>query len=112
MGQRAASVVKQSKQPWNSWYHLTVHVYGSWLRGDSRGWRSRHHREHVDGDYKNPPPKGKYDRLHEQSKRLMKRQRVVLTPEQRAFACRAMVGALLSLAVEVIAFCVGGKHWH
>jgi hypothetical protein len=42
----------------------------------------------------------------------MKRQRVVLTPEQREFACDAMVAALLELAVEVIAFCVGAKHWH
>jgi hypothetical protein len=41
---------------WNDWYHVVVHVYGSWLRGDPRGWRARHHREHVDGDYKNPPP--------------------------------------------------------
>lgn len=41
----------ESVEPWNSWYHVTIHVYGSWLRGDPRGWRSRHHREHADGDY-------------------------------------------------------------
>src|SRR4029079_6566514 len=45
-------------EPWNAWYHVTNHVCGSWVRGDPRGWRSRHHREHVDGDYKNPPPTG------------------------------------------------------
>jgi hypothetical protein len=42
----------------------------------------------------------------------MTRQRVVLTPEQRAFACRAMVGALIEREVDVGAFCVGAKHWH
>src|SRR5215213_6982112 len=98
--------------PWDHWYHLTAHTYGTWLRGDSRGWRARHHREHVDGDYRNPPPKGKYDRLYDKSKRLMTRQRVVLTPEQRQFACRAFVEALVARAVEVIAFCVAAKHWH
>ena len=43
-----------SMLPWNDWYHCTTHTYGSWLRGDRRGWRARHHREHVQGDYKNP----------------------------------------------------------
>ena len=38
---------------WNHWYHCTAHTYGTWLRGDPRGWRARHHREHVDGDYRN-----------------------------------------------------------
>jgi hypothetical protein len=42
----------------------------------------------------------------------MKRQRVVLTPEQREFACRAFVDALLERDVEVPAFCMGAKHWH
>src|SRR5438067_13048428 len=72
-------------QPWNNWYHITIHVYGSWLRGDPRGWRSRHHREHVDGDYKNPPPKGKYDNLYELSKALMKRDPVKIQRELRQF---------------------------
>ena len=42
----------------------------------------------------------------------MHRKRVVLTPEQRTLACREMVNALLERDVEVITFCVGGKHWH
>jgi hypothetical protein len=42
----------------------------------------------------------------------MKRQRVVLTPEQREFACREFVHALKERDVEVGEFCVGAKHWH
>ena len=42
------------------WYHVVLSTYGSWLYGDKRGFRTRHHREHVDGDYKNPPSLGKY----------------------------------------------------
>src|SRR5947209_1503154 len=98
--------------PWSNWYHCTGSTYGTWLRGDPRGWRARHHREDVDGDYKHPPPPGAYDRLHQQSKRLMKRQRVVLTPEQREIACRLMVQALLFHNVELVDLCVGAKHWH
>jgi hypothetical protein len=66
----------------------------------------------VVGDYKSPPPPGKYDGLHEYCTRLMRRERVVLTPAQRQFACEAFVTALLEREVEVAAFCVGAKHWH
>jgi len=40
---------KIAQTPWNDWYHVVSHVYGSWLRGDPRGWRSVNHREHVEG---------------------------------------------------------------
>ena len=62
------------------WFHCTTHTYGAWLYGDPRGFRTRHHREHVEGDYKNPPPKGKYDRQYQRSKKLLK---------QRRWCCRA-----------------------
>src|SRR5215212_6008262 len=97
---------------WIGWYHCTGSTYGAWLRGDERGWRSRHHHEHVDGDYKTPPPRGKFEREYVESQRLMKRKRVVLTPEQREFACSAFVNALLEREVDVATFCVGAKHWH
>jgi hypothetical protein len=42
----------------------------------------------------------------------MRRQRVVLNREQRKFACKAMVDALLEREVEVVVFCVGAKHFH
>jgi REP element-mobilizing transposase RayT len=100
------------KFPWNHWYHVSGSTYGQWLRGDPRGWRARWHREHVDGDYKNPPPKGKYDTEFERSKQLMKRERVKLDVEQRELACRVMVETLKKLGVEVIDWCVGAKHYH
>ena len=43
---------------WNRWYHVTCNTYGTWLRGDPRGWRERHHRRHVEGDYKHRPAPG------------------------------------------------------
>ena len=69
--------------PWNDWYHFMGHTYGTWLPGDPKGFRTRHHREHVEGDYKHPPPKGKYDARWERAKRLMKRDPVYLDEQQR-----------------------------
>jgi hypothetical protein len=42
---------------WRDWYHVTGSTYGAWLPGDPRGFRTRHHRQHVEGDYKDPPPR-------------------------------------------------------
>jgi REP element-mobilizing transposase RayT len=100
------------KEPWNNWYHITIHVYGSWLRGDPRGWRSRHHREHVDGDYNNPPPKGKYDNLYELSKALMKRDPVRIERELRQFVADAIAEKLRQDNIEVLIVSVDGKHIH
>ncbi len=61
--------------PWRNWYHCMANTYGTWLPGDPRGWRSRHHREHVVGDYRNPP-KRSYANLHRKARSLMKREQV------------------------------------
>jgi hypothetical protein len=99
-----------SPAPWNDWYHVTVHVYGSWLRGDPRGWRARHHREHVDGDYKNPPPKGKYDNLYELSKALMKRDPIKVARELRQFIADSIAEKLRMDGVEVLIVSMDSKH--
>ncbi len=53
------------------WFHIILTAYGGWVHGDPRGFRTRHHREHVEGDYKNPPPPGKYACEERRSRRLM-----------------------------------------
>jgi REP element-mobilizing transposase RayT len=98
--------------PWNNWYHITVHAYGSWLRGDPRGWRSLHHREHVDGDYKNPPPKGTYDNLYELSKALMKRDAVRIATELRQFIADAVAQSLQRNSIEVLIISLDARHLH
>jgi hypothetical protein len=99
-------------RPWNDWFHVNGHTYGTWLRGDPRGWRARNHREHVDGDYRNPPPPGRYDRLHDQSKGLMNRAPVHLSVEARQVACRAMLESLHHQRIEVAAISVDDHHYH
>jgi hypothetical protein len=99
-------------KPWNNWYHVTAHVYGSWLHGDTRGWRARHHRDHVDGDYKRPPPNGEYDRLQIYSKSLMKREPIKIEQPLREFVVESIVEKLQLNGVEVLVASVDAKHLH
>lgn len=97
---------------WNGWYHVTGGTYGTWLRGDPRGWRDRKHREHVEGDYRSPPPQGKYDALLEHVRASLKQPPVKLRPDQRAIAGQAMVEKLIELDVEVLALSLDAVHYH
>jgi hypothetical protein len=98
--------------PWNDWYHCNGNTYGTWLRGDPRGFRERDHRRHVDGDYKNPPPAGAYDRLLARSQRLMCDPPVTLDAKQRRLACDALVARLQFDEIEVLAVAVAPQHFH
>ena len=97
---------------WNGWYHVSGSTYGTWLRGDPRGWRARRHREHVAGDYKSPPPAGTYDDLHRRSGRLLKKGPVFLHPDARKAAGRALVEMLARIQVEVLALSLDAVHYH
>ncbi|MGA2498375.1 MAG: hypothetical protein ABSH20_11575 [Tepidisphaeraceae bacterium] len=81
-------------RPWNDWYHCMGNTYGTWLYGDPRGFRTRHHREHIPYDYKHPPPPGLYKEKYERSQRLMPRPPVFLSPEQRCLAVKFFVASL------------------
>jgi len=98
--------------PWNNWFHCIGSTYGTWLRGDPRGWRARHHREHVDGDYRKPPASGEFDALLNWSVRAMKRAPVVLRKDHRVIACRGMGKAFGYHDVELIDLSVGATHFH
>ncbi len=97
---------------WNGWYHVTGGTYGTWLRGDPRGWRDRKHRKHVEGDYKDSPPPGEHDALLEHVRSSMRFPPVELTPGQREIAGRAMVEKLAQLECEPISFSLDAIHYH
>jgi hypothetical protein len=94
------------------WFHCATPTYGAWLYGDPRGFRTRHHREHVEGDYKNPPPRGAYDREYERSRKLLKQPPVVLPREWRAVVGAALVEMLLRLEAQLLALSMSGQHCH
>jgi REP element-mobilizing transposase RayT len=99
-------------KPWNDWYHVTVHTYGTWLYGDARGWRTRHHREHVEGDYKHPPAPGTFEEKLARSRKLMKREPVYLTVDLRLVVIEAIVEKLLLDQVDVVAASMSRNHLH
>jgi hypothetical protein len=94
------------------WFHCTTHTYGAWLYGDPRGYRTRHHREHVEGDYRNPPPPGMYASQFERSNKLLKQNPVTLSPFWRAVVGAAMVEKLLKFDLLLLCLSMSGQHCH
>jgi hypothetical protein len=94
------------------WFHLTTHTYGAWLYGDDRGFRTRHHREHIEGDYKHRPPAGKYALQRERSIRLMKQEAVSLPSEFRKIVGEALRDKMLELGAQLIAISMSSTHAH
>jgi hypothetical protein len=72
----------------------------------------RHHREHVEGDYRKPPPAGIYESRHRRAEDSLRFDPVTLRPDDRAVVCRAMARTLLAYGVELIDMSVGGQHFH
>ncbi len=99
-------------QAWNHFYHCMANTHGTWLPGDPRGFRTRHHREHIQGDYKNPPPPGKYDEQHQRSKALLKKPPTYLSPEARQHALDAIIQAFDHHGIEVAALAITAVHLH
>ena len=66
----------------------------------------------MDGDYRNPPPKGKYDKLHEYSKRLMKRDPVHVERELRIIVLEEFALRLWQESSEVIVGSFDDHHLH
>ncbi len=98
--------------PWNNWYHCIGSTYGTWLHGDPRGFRTRHHREHIPYDYRHPPPPGLYTQRYNLSKQLMPRPPVHLTPHQRRLALQEMIKSFTRQRIEIIALSVDRIHFH
>jgi hypothetical protein len=99
--------------PWDNWYHCMGNTFGTWLPGSPKGFRTRHHREHVEGDYKHPPPKGMYDERHEHAKDLMKREPVFLeSMDQRQRALDELVASLLRRDIFLAVMSVDRVHLH
>jgi hypothetical protein len=94
------------------WFHLTTHTYAAWLHGDPRSFRTRHHRQHIEGDYHSPPPAGKYDDHLRRSRKLLKQEPVSLPPAWREIVGRAIRDKLVSLGAQVLVVSVSSTHVH
>lgn len=98
-------------KPGLRWWRLVLHTHGSWLHGDPRGFRSRGHRLHSSGDYKNPPPAGEHEGLHRYQKQNS-RPAVRLPREVWPVVGRTMVDKCAKTARRVLAVSVGATHVH
>ena len=88
-----------------------VNTCCTWLHGDERGFRSRGHRIHSSGDYRNPPPSDEHAGLrgyHERGSRDPVRFDLAI----RILILGAFVRKLRLLGHRVIAASVGEKHLH
>jgi len=94
------------------WFHLIASTYGSWLPGDERGFRTRHHREHIEGDYRDPPPEGTYvmHQLHAESQQRF--DTVIIPPDLRSVIGTAIRERLVVLRGRVLTISVSGQHVH
>jgi len=97
---------------WNNWYHCIVSTYGAWLPGDPRGFRTRKHREHVEGDYKSPPPKGMYEQRHRDAKSRMKRDAICLRKPARGVVLEEALVSGQKHVVVLLVVSVSAMHCH
>ncbi|XAL98105.1 hypothetical protein OT109_10905 [Phycisphaeraceae bacterium D3-23] len=100
---------------WHHWYHCMANTFGTWLPGDPRGFRTKHHREHAEGDYKNPPPAGKYDGLHTAAQNKMRRPPIVLNTSAQRSALVAIVAIVEAFGfhhIEFLCAAVSNEHLH
>lgn len=94
------------------WFHITFSMYGTWLPGDPRGFRTWKHKIHSSGDYKRRPPKGEHEALQRLTRSTMRAAPVTLTRQQRETCARAIVDKLTEKGCDVIAVAVAGQHVH
>jgi hypothetical protein len=98
--------------PTLNWFHISVTTYGSWLDGDARGFRTRHHRLHVEGDYRQPPPNDRYIRRSRGSEASLKQSAVLLSTEQRRVVGEALLESFRFHGATMVAAAMARNHGH
>lgn len=98
-------------RPAHLWRHVIINTHSSWLHGDPRGFRSRHHRIHSSGDYRNPPPEGEHANLHAHHLR-QSRACVEIPKSLRPVVGQAFIRAFLDQGCKILAVSVAKHHAH
>jgi hypothetical protein len=94
------------------WFHVVLTMYGNWLPGDERGFRTHHHRVHVPGDYRTPPPPGMFAATLRRSRSLLKYPPVRLAEHWRPTVGTAVVSRTRELGGFVYVAAVSVGHMH
>src|SRR5262249_36777902 len=85
-------------KPGYQWRHVVISTWNSWLPGDPRGFRSKKHKIHSSGDYKNPPPEGDHRFLHDYWKDRVE-ETVVIPADLREAVGKAILEKLDQLNI-------------
>lgn len=107
-----ASVPNRGAPDSLTWRHFWFSTFGTWLRGDERGFRDHDHRIHSSGDYASPPPHEEHANLRRWVRSVMHKAPVRLDPPIREAAGRVIVGDLRTRGVGLIALAVASDHVH
>lgn len=99
-------------RPGLTWRHVILSTRRSWLHGDERGFRSREHRIHSSGDYKNPPPVGEHALLLKYQQGRAKGCAVKVPKHLRRDVALALLKAVLLAGYQVLVIAVSQKHAH
>ena len=94
------------------WFHVVLTTYGAWLPGDPRGFRTRRHRDHVEGDYKRPPSPGVYEGLHRASRENQAAPSTTIPLTDRERIAKRLRDKLERLGAELAILAVAGRHVH
>ena len=93
------------------WRHVIINTKGTWLHGDARGFRTRRHRIHSSGDYRNPPPASEHARLLAYHVERCPDE-VIIDRALRPVIGRALVEFFLGERRRVLVCAVGKVHAH
>jgi hypothetical protein len=97
--------------PGMRWRLVTIGTHNAWRPGDPRGWRSRNHKRHSSGDYRNPPPPNEHEGLrHWVNQRAG--EPVIIARPARCTIGEAVVEALAELKFTALAVSVSGMLCH
>ena len=93
------------------WRHVIINTKCTWLHGSPKGFRSRNPEIRSSGDYKNPPPKGEYEKLYKYFKKVAGPE-VHIPMECLATMGQAMLQYLREQGYPVLAIAVNKVHGH
>lgn len=97
--------------PSRVWAHGIITLRGWWIPGDARGFRSREHRIHSSGDYRNPPPPGEHAALRDWNRARTKRE-PPLRPQERELVGRTILERFEREARTTLAIACAATHTH
>lgn len=93
------------------WRHVIINTRCSWLHADERGFRSRRHRIHSSGDYKDPPPKEEHEGLRKYHQDRSGKP-ITIDSDFREIVVVAFVEKLRELGHPGVVVSASGRHVH